>query len=150
MRARLGLAVVALASCLMLATPPAAFARQPTADEWVGKAVVPNGRDFTLKDAKTGSPVNGPAEVYRVTQVRGTSVLLATTGSHRLGPKDRVVPLELANAFFHRPNSGQSRRIFQSHDVAVVATRPIRVISNVPWATRPKPSGSPHVRSTTI
>ena len=110
-RSRLGLAAIALAFCLMPATPSSALARQPTANDWVGKAVVPRGRDFTLKDAKTGSPLNGPAELYHVTQVNGKLVLLVTTGINGWVPIDNVVRLELASAFFTnqiRANPGES------------------------------------------
>ena len=99
-RNRLRLAAVALASSVLLATPAVTLAEQSAPDDWVGKAVVPKARDFTLKDAQSGSPVQGPREIYHVAEVNGKLVLLATAGIVGWAPVDQVVPLELANAFF--------------------------------------------------
>ena len=83
--------------------------RRPS--DWVGKAVVPKGRDFTLKDAQKGSQVKGPPEIYHVSQVSGKSVLLSTAGFAGWAPIDQVVPLEQADSFFTnqiRANPGES------------------------------------------
>jgi tetratricopeptide (TPR) repeat protein len=99
-RNRLGLVAVALASSLILAAPAATIAGQSAPNDWVGKAVVPKARDFTLDDAQKGSPVKGPGEIYHVAGVSGKLVLLSTAGITGWAPIDQVVPLELANAFF--------------------------------------------------
>ncbi len=73
-------ALVVAATCLLLSAPTAAPARQPSANDWVGKVVLPKVRNFVLKDAQKGSPVKGPAEIYHVTRVSGKSVLLTGSG----------------------------------------------------------------------
>src|SRR6202044_1976459 len=61
------LTVVVLALSLGLTMPAPSLGRQTSANDWVGNAVVPKARNFTLKDARTGSPVSGPkATVYHV------------------------------------------------------------------------------------
>ena len=111
MRIRLRLVAAALASSLILAAPTATLAEPLAANDWVGKAVVPKARDFTLRDAQKGSPVKGPAAIYHVAQVSGKSVLLSAAGITGWAPIDQVVPLELASAFFAnqiRHNPGES------------------------------------------
>jgi tetratricopeptide (TPR) repeat protein len=94
------LATLALVSSLMLAVPPPILAWQRAASDWVGKAVLPRGRDFSLKDAHKETLVKAPAQLYQVSQVNGKSLLLSTPGLTGWAQSDQVVPLEQAYPFF--------------------------------------------------
>jgi tetratricopeptide (TPR) repeat protein len=92
---------IALAAlCLTLAVSQSTFARQPSADDRVGKAVLPKARQFTLKDVQKGTPVKAPAEIYQVARMSGASLLLSGTGISGWAAADQVVPLEQADDFF--------------------------------------------------
>jgi tetratricopeptide (TPR) repeat protein len=120
-RSRLGLVAVALASSMMLASPPGTQARQPAASDWVGKAVVPRAPNFTLKHAQRGKPVSAPVEVYHVTEVNGKSVLLATAGITGWAPIDQVIGLEQADSFFANEIRAHSNEPFNHTMRAIVA-----------------------------
>ena len=99
------------ALCLALAVSQPTFARQPSADDRIGKAVLPKARQFMLKDVQKGTPVKGPAEIYHVARVSGASLLLSGTGISGWAVADQVVPLDQADDFFTkqiRTNPGDS------------------------------------------
>ena len=112
MRKVIGLAALVLAvSCLLPVVPDTALARQPSANDWAGKVVLPKLRNFTLRDIQKGSAVKGPAEIYHVTRVSGKSVLLTGTGVTGWASLDQVVVLDEADDFFTkqiRSNPGES------------------------------------------
>ncbi len=120
-RIRIGLAAMVLGLSLILAAPVATLARQAAANEWVDKAVVPKSRDFTLKDAKKGSPIKGPAGIYHVAQQSGKLVLIATAGITGWASIDEVVPLELAGVFFANQIRANPDESFNHTMRAVVA-----------------------------
>lgn len=102
---------VLVASSLLLMMSMPARAQQPSASEWVGKAVLPKARDFVVKDAQKGTPVKGPAEIYHVTQASGRSLLVSGMGVTGWVLADQVVPLDQADEFFSkqiRANPGGS------------------------------------------
>src|SRR5271166_1063082 len=99
-RSALRLAILALASGLMLAVHSNAAAQEPKDLGWVGKAVVPKTQNFTLKDAGNVSTRTGPPAIYHVSQASGNSLLLSSAGIAGWAPIDQVVPVDQAGAFF--------------------------------------------------
>ncbi len=102
---------LSLVFCLTMVAPWANSGEPSAATDWIGRAVVPKARHFRLKDAQRDTEAPGPAGVYHVAQVNGSSVMLTTGGLTGWAPIDQVVPLEQADGFFSnqiRANPGES------------------------------------------
>ncbi len=122
-RSRLGLAAVALASCLMLATPWATLARQPSANDWVGKPVVPKGRELHpqrcedgIAGQRAGGDLSRRSGEWQVGPAR-------RRGDHRLGADRPGRAGGAGECVLREPDPGQSGRIVQSHDAGRRHTR---------------------------
>ncbi len=99
-RGRRSVRWAALALALVVAGPGVAFAQETAGDDWVGKAVVPALRNFTVTAGRGAAGQAAPVAIYRVERAQGPWLWLSTNGRAGWALRNHVVQLDGAKEFF--------------------------------------------------
>ena len=109
-RAWLAVLVLVLVLGLTTIAPAPLRGEEAAGKEWIGQRVVPNQRNFKLRDAQGTVERAAKIAIYRVDQVKGNALGLTPDGGP-IGWADagQVVPIERAVEFFSNAISRSPR-----------------------------------------
>jgi tetratricopeptide (TPR) repeat protein len=89
-----------------------ARAQDASADDWVGKAVVPRTRQLMLRDGQTAADRPAPTGIYRVERIQGDLLWITTTGHAGWAHRGQVVLLDRALPLFTKQIEASPREPF--------------------------------------